>query len=126
MRRDLRIEYRRIDVQACIDALEIVPLGARLIIKELEPTKAGLLAIPPSAQTGPGAEMQSNMGYILAVGPTAEWEVKPGDLVMYGKYAGSYVLSNKYRLMNEADLLGVCVQSRFDVKFEEEEAVNAG
>lgn len=63
------------------------PLGDNVVLKPVaaeEQTKSGLY-IPDSAKEKP------NKGEVVAVGPGTKdvtMEVKPGDIVYYGKYAG--------------------------------------
>lgn len=63
------------------------PLGDNVVLKPVaaeEQTKSGLY-IPESAKEKP------NKGEVVAVGPGTHkiiMEVKPGDIVYYGKYAG--------------------------------------
>lgn len=91
----------------------ITPLGDRIILKQIEKeltTKSGLV-IPEAAKEKP------QEGEIVAVGPGRVNEngtiipmhVKPGDKVLYGKYAGTEVKLDDmtYLIMHEDDLLGI-------------------
>lgn len=90
------------------DLFEIVPLGDRVIVKALENTetrKNGII-IPEMAKERPLE------GTVIAVGETAT-KVKPGDQILYGKYAGSEVTINdvKYLIMNQEDIVGIRIKA---------------
>lgn len=84
----------------------IRPLGKYLFVKRLEAikkTEAGLF-VPDSAQEKP------QYGRVLAIGP--ETDVKEGDIVVFGKYAGADVdvLDKEPLVMLEKDeVVGVVV-----------------
>lgn len=88
--------------------MAIKPLSDRVLIQPdaaEEKTASGLI-IPDSAKEKPLA------GKVVAAGPgTAEvkMEVKAGDHVLYGKYAGTEVsLDGKdYIIMKQSDILAV-------------------
>lgn len=84
--------------------MNIQPLNDRVILKretEDEKTKGGLY-IPDNAKEKPAR------GTILAVGPKAE-QVKAGDKVLFGKYAGTEVKleGEDLLIMREEDVIGV-------------------
>ena len=84
----------------------IKPLGDRVLLEICENTeemKGGIL-IPDSAKEKP------QEGKVLAVGPGKKdepMEVKVGDTVLYGKYAGTEVHSGgkSYIIMRQSDIL---------------------
>ncbi len=88
--------------------MNIQPLADRVLI---EPTAAeevtlGGIIIPDSAKEKP------LKGKVLAVGggtKDEEMVLKPGDEVLYGKYAGTEIEfeGNKYLMMRQADVLAV-------------------
>ena len=88
--------------------MNIKPLGDRVLV---EPTAAeevtmGGIIIPDSAKEKP------LRGKVLAVGngtKDEEMTLKPGDEVLYGKYAGTEIeLENKkYIIMRQNDVLAV-------------------
>jgi chaperonin GroES len=88
--------------------IKMKPLGTRVIIEPSlaeERTKSGII-IPDSAKEKPQS------GTVVAVGPGKKdepMEVKVGDLVLYGKYAGTEITYEKkdYLIMNQSDILAV-------------------
>jgi len=89
-------------------APKIKPLADRVIIEAApaETKTAGGLYIPDTAKEKP------QQGKVVAVGTGKKDEpltVKVGDLVLYGKYAGTEItLDGKdYLIMREADLFAV-------------------
>jgi len=89
-------------------ALNIKPLGTRVVIKVQEAetkTKSGIF-IPDSAKEKP------LRGEVLAVGNGTKdeaMELKAGDVVLYGKYAGTKIEldGEEYLIMNQSDVLAV-------------------
>ena len=91
-------------------------LGDRLVVKALEPeekTKSGLV-LPDSAKEKPqeGKVVSVGSGKVLDDGTVKALEVKHGDRVLYGKYAGTEVSigGEDYLILREDDVLAV-VQS---------------
>ena len=88
--------------------MAVKPLSDRVLVKPnpAEEKTAGGLFIPDTAKEKP------LMGKIVAVGPgTAEikMEVKVGDMVIYGKYAGTELSheGEDYLVMKQSDLIAV-------------------
>lgn len=86
----------------------INPLADRVLIepKEAETKTASGLFIPDTAKEKP------QQGTVLAVGPGKKdepMEVKAGDVVLYGKYAGTEVSFNdkKYLIVKQSDILAI-------------------
>ncbi len=86
----------------------IKPLADRVVVepKEAETKTASGLYIPDTAKEKP------QQGTIIAVGPgtkDVEMEVKVGDVVLYGKYAGTEVSfeDKKYLIMKQSDILAI-------------------
>ena len=86
----------------------IKPLADRVVIepKEAETKTASGLYIPDTAKEKP------QQGTVVAAGPGKKDEVmelKVGDRVLYGKYAGTEVTfdDRKYLIMKQSDVLAV-------------------
>jgi len=86
----------------------IRPLADRVLVepKEAETKTASGLFIPDSAKEKP------QQGVIVAAGPGKKdepMEVKAGDVVLYGKYAGTEVSyeDKKYLIMKQSDILAI-------------------
>ena len=86
----------------------IKPLADRVLIepKEAEVKTASGIFIPDTAKEKP------QQGTVLATGPgkTDEpMEVKAGDQVLYGKYAGTEVTvdDRKYLIVKQSDILAI-------------------
>ncbi|MBQ0045156.1 MAG: co-chaperone GroES [Bacteroidales bacterium] len=84
----------------------IKPLADRVLVepKEAETKTAGGLIIPDTAKEKP------QQGVVIAAGPGKKdepMEVKVGDTVLYGKYAGTEVALDgvKYLIMKQSDIL---------------------
>ena len=89
--------------------MTIKPLSDRVLVlpNAAEEKTAGGLFIPDTAKEKP------LMGKVIAVGPgTADvkMEVKEGDTVIYGKYAGTEinVEGTDYLIMKQSDILAIC------------------
>ena len=88
--------------------IKIKPLADRVIIEPAaaeEKTSGGII-IPDTAKEKP------QRGTVKAVGPGKKDEpmtVKPGDTVLYGKYAGTEISheGNDYLIMREADIVAI-------------------
>lgn len=84
--------------------LDITPLFSRVIVRPKgTPDKIGAIFIPNTTK-----EMETTEGIVEAVAEDCE-KVKPGMSVYYGRYSGNDFERNgeKYRLMNEEDVLGI-------------------
>ncbi len=93
--------------------MNIRPLHDRLIVKrfdEEEKTKGGII-IPDNAKEKPmqGEVIAVGNGKVLEDGKKSPLEVKKGDRVLFGKYAGTEIKveGNEYLMMREEDILGV-------------------
>jgi chaperonin GroES len=89
------------------------PLEDRILIKPIEPetkTSSGLF-LPETAKERPmqGTVVATGPGLLLENGERAPVNVKKGDTVVYGKYAGSEIeiKNTKHVIMRESELLGV-------------------
>lgn len=88
--------------------LNIKPLADRVIVKaaQAEQKTAGGIIIPDTAKEKP------QRGEVVAVGNGKKDEpmiVKVGDVVLYGKYAGTEINYNgeDYLIMKESDILAI-------------------
>ena len=86
----------------------IRPLADRVLIepKEAETKTASGIYIPDTAKEKP------QQGKVIAVGPGKKdepMEVKVGDQVLYGKYAGTEVTveDKKYLIVKQSDILAI-------------------
>ena len=89
--------------------MTIKPLSDRVLVlpNPAEEKTAGGLFIPDTAKEKP------LMGKVVAVGPgtvEVKMEVKEGDIVLYGKYAGTEINidGTDYLIMKQNDILAIC------------------
>ncbi len=93
--------------------MKIRPLHDRVIVrrKEEERMSAGGIVIPDSATEKPiqGEVVAVGKGKLLENGDVRPLDVKAGDVVLFGKYAGTEVKVEGETLlvMREEDLMGV-------------------
>jgi chaperonin GroES len=91
----------------------IKPLQDRIIIKRIEEGEQirGGIIIPDSAKEKPqeGEVIAVGAGKKLESGERVTMDVKEGDRVLFGKYAGTEVKldDEEYLIMREDDILGV-------------------
>ena len=93
--------------------MKIRPLHDRILVKRIEEeekTKGGII-IPDTAKEKPieGEVMAVGNGRVLENGETRPLEVKVGDRILFGKYAGTEIKieGEEYLMMREDDVLGV-------------------
>ncbi len=93
--------------------MQVRPLQDRVLVKRMEEetkTAAGII-IPDSNKEKPaqGRVVAVGTGYRLNDGKVRALDVKEGDTVIFGKYAGSEVKVDgmEYLIMKEDDILGV-------------------
>jgi chaperonin GroES len=93
--------------------MSLKPIRDRIIIQPLEPetvTTSGIV-IPDSATEKPmkGTVLSVGTGRITNDGNIIALEVKEGDVVLYGKYAGQSVKIENvdYLVMKEDDVLAI-------------------
>ncbi|MBI4597354.1 MAG: co-chaperone GroES [Candidatus Omnitrophica bacterium] len=96
--------------------MAIKPLRDRIVVRALEAqevTKSGIV-LPDSAKEKPqeGKVVAVGTGRLLDDGKIKALDVKTGDRVLYGKYAGSEVTveDQEYLILREEDILAI-VQS---------------
>ena len=93
--------------------MNLRPLQDRIIVKRLEEESmtAGGLYIPDTAKEKPqkGEIVAVGKGKITEDGKVIPVDLKVGDTVLFGKYAGTEIKidSVDYLIMREDDILGV-------------------
>ena len=93
--------------------MKIRPLHDRVIVKRLEEERktASGIVIPDAAAEKPdqGEILAVGKGKILESGDVRKMDVKVGDRVLFGKYAGQTVKIDGEELlvMREEDIMGV-------------------
>ncbi|MBP1719703.1 MAG: chaperonin Cpn10 [Deltaproteobacteria bacterium] len=93
--------------------MKIRPLQDRIIVKrveEEEKTKGGII-IPDTAKEKPmeGKVVAVGKGKLMEDGKVHPVDVKVGDRILFGKYAGTEVKidGEEHLIMREDDILGV-------------------
>ena len=94
--------------------MKIRPLQDRVLVKRLEEepekTKGGII-IPDTAKEKPqqGKVVAVGKGKVNEDGKVTPLDVRVGDRVLFGKYAGSEVKidGDEHLIMREEDILGV-------------------
>jgi len=93
--------------------MKIRPLQDRVIVKRLEEeekTKGGII-IPDSAKEKPqeGKVIAVGKGKVTEDGKVIPLDVKVGDRILFGKYAGTEVKieGEEHLIMREEDILGI-------------------
>ena len=93
--------------------MKIRPLQDRILVKRLESeekTASGII-IPDNAKEKPmeGEVIAVGNGKVLDNGSTHKPDLKVGDAILFGKYAGSEVKLDgiEHLVMREDDILGV-------------------
>ncbi len=91
----------------------IRPLGDRVLVKSVEraeQTKSGLF-LPDTAQEKPqeALVLAVGNGKLLDNGTRTPIDLKPGDKVLYSKYAGTEIKQDEedYLILRESDILAV-------------------
>ncbi len=89
------------------------PLNDRVLVKRLESEEktAGGLFIPDAAKEKPskGEVIACGPGKLNEKGERVAMEVKPGDIVLFAKYAGTEIKVNgaDHIIMREDDILAI-------------------
>lgn len=93
--------------------MQVRPLHDRVLVKRLaeeERSKGGII-IPDTAKEKPiqGEIIAVGLGRIGDDGKTRPLDVKKGDRVLFGKYAGTEIKidGDEFLMMREEDILGV-------------------
>lgn len=93
--------------------MNIKPLADRVIVKSIEEqeVKKGGIIIPDTAKEKPmeGEIVEIGTGRITEDGKKIDMEVKKGDRVLYGKYAGTEVSidGQEFLIMRESDIFAI-------------------
>lgn len=93
--------------------LSVRPLHDRILVRRTqeEEKTAGGLFIPDTAKEKPqrGEIVAAGKGRITEDGKVLPLEVKSGDKVLFGKYAGTELKldGQEYLMMREEDILGI-------------------
>ncbi len=93
--------------------MKIRPLGDRLLVKREEPSETvrGGIIIPDSAKEKPqeGKVVAVGKGRVDEDGKRVKMEVKKGDRILMGKYAGTEVKldGEEHIIMREDDVLAI-------------------
>jgi chaperonin GroES len=93
--------------------MNIRPLGDRILVKRIqeeEKTKGGII-IPDTAKEKPqeGRVVAVGKGKVTEEGKLLTPDVKAGDRILFGKYAGSEIKleGEEHLILREDDILGV-------------------
>ena len=93
--------------------MKVRPLHDRVIIERIEESeqKIGGIIIPDSAKEKPqqGKVIAVGKGRIEKDGKITPLDVKAGDTILFGKYAGQEIKvdGNEYLIIREEEVLGV-------------------
>ena len=94
------------------------PLHDRVILKRIEEkeTVKGGIIIPDTAKEKPmeGQVIAAGPGKIMEDGKRSPMDVKAGDRVLFGKYAGTEIKldDEEYVIMREEEILAVLVKGK--------------
>ena len=94
-------------------SMKIKPLQDRVVVERIEALQksAGGLFIPDSAKEKPqeGKVVAAGKGKRKEDGSLVPLDVKPGDRVLFSKYAGNDITMDgkEYIIMREEDILGI-------------------
>jgi chaperonin GroES len=90
--------------------MKIRPLDDRIVVEPLpaeEVTKGGIL-LPDTAKEKPqkGKVVAIGVGKLLEDGSRSKIDLKAGDIVLFGKYAGDEikVADKEYKILRETDI----------------------
>lgn len=93
--------------------LGVRPLHDRILVRRMaeDEKTAGGLFIPDTAKEKPqrGEIVAAGKGRVTEDGKTLPLEVKAGDRILFGKYAGTEIklAGEEYIMMREEDVLGI-------------------
>ena len=99
--------------KAASGGIRIVPLGDRVVLRraEAEETTAGGIVLPDSATEKPsqGEILAAGNGKVTESGDVRPLDVKVGDKIVFGQYAGSTVKidGEELLILNESEIFGV-------------------
>jgi len=93
--------------------MKVKPLHDRLLVRRIEDKeqKKGSIVIPDSAKETPmeGKVIAVGSGRVVDGGGTVPLEVKVGDRVLFGKFAGTEIKMDdkKHVIVREDEILGI-------------------
>ena len=93
--------------------INVRPLHDRILVRRMEEDQVtpGGIIIPESAKEKPqrGEVVAAGNGRVTEDGKTLPLELKAGDKVLFGKYAGKELKlgEQEYLMMREEDVIGV-------------------
>ena len=93
--------------------MNVRPLHDRIIVQRLEESeqRAGAIIIPDSAKEKPqqGTVLAAGLGRSNDDGERVPLDVKVGDTILFGKYAGQEIKLDgvEYLIMKEEDVLAI-------------------
>ena len=97
--------------------MKVKPLQDRILVERIESagmTTSGLLHIPDSAKEKPAEArvLAVGTGKVLDSGEIAPPQVKIGDQVLFGKYAGTEIKvdGQECLIIREDDILGIVTE----------------
>jgi len=104
---------KTINTKGRFDSMQVRPLHDRVLVKrftEEERSKGGII-IPDTAKEKPiqGEIIAAGQGRVADDGKVRPLDVKKGDRVLFGKYAGTEIKidGEDFLMMREEDILGV-------------------
>ena len=93
--------------------MKVRPLHDRVIVERIEETeqRVGSIIIPDSAKEKPqqGKVIAVGKGKVEKDGRVTPLDVKPGDLILFGKYSGQEIKleGEEFLIMREDEVLAV-------------------
>jgi len=93
--------------------MKVTPLHDRVVVRRLEEKeeKKGGIVIPDTAKEKPqeGVVLAAGNGRVLENGTRLAMDVKKGDRILFGKYAGTEIKldGEELLIMREDDILGI-------------------
>ncbi|OGW78446.1 MAG: co-chaperone GroES [Omnitrophica bacterium GWA2_52_8] len=94
--------------------MKLKPLGDRILVEVMESeakTKGGII-LPDTAkeEKTEGRVVSVGSGKVLESGKVQPIEVKKGDRVIFGKYAGDEFIidGKKHKVLRESEVLAIC------------------
>ena len=93
--------------------MKVTPLHDRVVVRRLEEKeeKTGGIVIPDTAKEKPqeGEVIAAGNGRVLENGTRLAMDVKKGDRILFGKYAGTEIKldGEELLIMREEDILGI-------------------
>lgn len=99
--------------KATTSEIKVRPLHDRILVRRLQEDEktAGGIIIPDTAKEKPqrGEIVAAGKGRVNSDGKVIPLEVRTGDKVLFGKYAGTELKLNgeEYLMMREEDILGI-------------------